>query len=237
MERPAAMFPLCALLKPDGTQCGSPALTGSNFCFHHIGGRLPKPRPDAPPASAPPKFVFPDSYAAIQHNLFLVVQALNEGKIDNRTANTYNRMFRACQLNLRQAEDAGMSINLDPAELDIPEPNAADNQNSLGDQESESSFSSMNSADNNKIHTDAGGQPPTHDGGDPELRSSGGEANSSAEKSSVLPVTSVADSIPFHLLSPEEQRARKEAFEIEYFGSIQPGPLLNTEPMTDIGSI
>ena len=125
MEELKAMYPVCTLIKSDGTRCGSPAVTGTNFCFHHIGGRLPKPkteiRTETPLDSTPLKFVYPDSYAAIQHNLFLVVEALDEGKIDNRTANTYNRLFRACELNLRKCEAANASIRLGNAPPEEPE--------------------------------------------------------------------------------------------------------------------
>ena len=107
-EQLKAMYPVCTLIKSDGIRCGSPALTGMRFCFQHIGGRLPKPGTQIEPL----EFVYPDSHAAIQHNLFLVVQALNEGKIDNRTANTYNRLFRACEANLRKCEAANTSIRL-----------------------------------------------------------------------------------------------------------------------------
>ena len=125
MEELKAMYPVCTLIKSDGTRCGSPAVTGTNFCFHHIGGRLPKSRTEIRPETAvqstPLKFVYPDSYAAIQHNLFLVVQALDEGKIDNRTANTYNRLFRACELNLRKCEAANADIRLGKAPQEEPE--------------------------------------------------------------------------------------------------------------------
>jgi hypothetical protein len=63
--------------------------------------------------NTPLRFVYPDSYAAIQHNLFLVIQLFSEGRIDNRTANTYNRLFRACEQNLSRAEHVGMSITPD----------------------------------------------------------------------------------------------------------------------------
>lgn len=115
MEELKAMYPICTLIKSDGTRCGSPAVTGTNFCFHHIGGKPAKPKTETPVASTPLKFVYPDSYAAIQHNLFLVVEAFNEGKIDNRTANTYNRLFRACELNLSKCEAANARIRLPKA--------------------------------------------------------------------------------------------------------------------------
>jgi hypothetical protein len=108
MEQPAAMFPLCTQIKSDGTRCGSPALKGMNLCFQHIGGNtsaLTRARATSG-ANAKLKFVYPGDREAIQHNLFLVAQALSDGKIDTAMANTYNRIFRTCELNLRRWETA-----------------------------------------------------------------------------------------------------------------------------------
>jgi hypothetical protein len=175
-----------------------------NFCFHHIGGRIPsqtRPNPETFGPYAPLKFVYPDSHAAIQHNLFLIVQALNEKKIDNRTANTYNRLFRACELNLRNSQAAGAAIKLD----ETPEADNSNQQPTPGDQ----------SPDN-----DQGAQRDESEWDQPEAPEVRREAPT-----------------PFYLLSPEEQQARREAFEAEYFGSPQSHPVLEitgspTDPLT-----
>jgi hypothetical protein len=108
MEQLTAMYPVCTFVKSDGNRCGSPALKGMNFCFQHIGGSisaLTRARATSGPG-ARLKFAYPGDREAIQHNLFLVAQALTDGKIDNATANTYNRLFRTCELNLRRWEAA-----------------------------------------------------------------------------------------------------------------------------------
>ena len=105
MEQLTAMYPVCTFIKSDGNRCGSPALKGANFCFQHIGGSvsaLSRARATTSGANARLKFVYPGTREAIQHNLSLVAQALSDGKIDTAMANTYNRLFRTCELNLRR---------------------------------------------------------------------------------------------------------------------------------------
>jgi hypothetical protein len=116
MEPLKALYPVCTLIKSDGTRCGSPALTGGNFCFQHIGGRIPKSKPETRRMNTPLNFIYPSGHEAIQHNLFLVVQALSEGKIDNATALTYNRLFRSAQLNLQRWQAAKSKLNHDEVE-------------------------------------------------------------------------------------------------------------------------
>jgi hypothetical protein len=107
MEELKAMFRVCNAIKNDGVRCGSPALTGINFCWQHMGGKVPSTRAKATTsANAKLKLAYPGDRQAIQHNLFLVAQALNDGKIDTVTANTFNRIYRTCELNLRQWEKA-----------------------------------------------------------------------------------------------------------------------------------
>jgi hypothetical protein len=107
MEELTAMFRVCNAIKNDGVRCGSPALTGINFCWQHMGGKVPSTRAKATTsANAKLKLAYPKDRQAIQHNLFLVAQALNDGKIDTATANTFNRIYRTCELNLRQWEKA-----------------------------------------------------------------------------------------------------------------------------------
>ncbi len=47
VDRRTSLIPLCRHTKNDGCLCGSPALTGRAFCYHHLrrpGGRPPLPR-------------------------------------------------------------------------------------------------------------------------------------------------------------------------------------------------
>ncbi|MFZ0663379.1 MAG: hypothetical protein WAM66_11855 [Acidobacteriaceae bacterium] len=105
MEELKAMFRVCAHIKSDGNRCNSPAMTGINFCYQHIGGSVSTlARARSTRSTAKLDFVYPGDREAIQHNLFLIAQALSEGKIDTQTANTYNRIFRTSELNLHRWE-------------------------------------------------------------------------------------------------------------------------------------
>jgi hypothetical protein len=105
MEELKAMFRVCAHIKKDGIRCGSPALKGGNFCFQHIGGSI-RELTRARSTYAGPRldFLYPGTRQAIQHNLFVVAQALNDGRLDLSMANTYNRIFATCERNLRRFE-------------------------------------------------------------------------------------------------------------------------------------
>jgi hypothetical protein len=101
-----AMFRVCKHIKRDGNRCNSPAMTGMNFCFHHIGGKVASLVREGATydASAQLDFDYPADRESIQQNLVLVAEALREGKIDNQTANTYIRIFRLCEQNLYRWE-------------------------------------------------------------------------------------------------------------------------------------
>src|SRR5579875_3695672 len=119
-----AMFRVCMHIKSNGERCQSPAMTGGNFCFQHIGGRLGSltRAKSTYAANAKLKLVYPANREAIQHNLFVVAQAFSEGKIDIATANTYNRLFRTCEVNLRRWEKANGN---DPEKRMSPLPDEA----------------------------------------------------------------------------------------------------------------
>jgi hypothetical protein len=105
MEELKAMFRVCAHIKKDGVRCNSPAMKGMNFCYQHIGGNV-RELTRARSIYNGPKldFVYPGCRQAIQHNFFVIAQAMNDGKIDLQTANTYNRIYSACERNLRRFE-------------------------------------------------------------------------------------------------------------------------------------
>jgi hypothetical protein len=95
------MYELCRHIKPSNQTCGSPAIKDTLFCYHHTGMRKltrRRRRPNDFTYTLP--FVFPEDRTAIQANQYLVMQALNEGRIDHRTANSYTSMLRACRINL-----------------------------------------------------------------------------------------------------------------------------------------
>jgi hypothetical protein len=97
------MIPLCRHILTSGLVCSQAAMHGTHFCRHHQTVKSTLAQASQPaPCGAPPQLplVFPEDRAAIQLNLFLVLQALNDGRIDNRTANSMNRLINSCAANL-----------------------------------------------------------------------------------------------------------------------------------------
>ncbi|HET7100699.1 MAG TPA: hypothetical protein VFJ52_06080, partial [Terriglobia bacterium] len=126
MEELKAMFRVCAHIKKDGVRCNSPAMKGMNFCYQHIGGNI-RELTRARSIYSGPKLdlLYPGFRQAIQHNLHVVAQAINDGHIDLQTANTYNRIYSACERNLRRfedlyQEDAEAELAPIPDETDFP---------------------------------------------------------------------------------------------------------------------
>ena len=107
------MIQLCRHILPAGVICNQSAVKGTLFCRHHAALKTAvaqcKPAPDPYGIHKPIAFVFPEDHAAIQLNYFMVLQALNDKSIDNRTANTMNRLLRSCEHNLGQTPLAGES--------------------------------------------------------------------------------------------------------------------------------
>ncbi len=105
MEELKAMFRVCVHIKKDGVRCNSPAMKGMNFCYQHIGGNI-RELTRARSTYIGPKldFVYPGCRQAIQHNFFVIAQAMNDGHIDLQTACAYNRIYSACERNLRRFE-------------------------------------------------------------------------------------------------------------------------------------
>ncbi len=98
------MLPLCRHILPAGGACPQPAVRNSHYCRHHGTLKIAIDKSQNPSnpygvVQALP-FVFPEDRAAIQQNLFLVNQALNEGRIDTRKANAMTNNLRACMTNL-----------------------------------------------------------------------------------------------------------------------------------------
>lgn len=94
------MYQTCRHIKTNGSQCGSPAVKDKLFCYHH--GRVKKlarnRRRGPNDFTYLIPFAFPEDSASIQYNQFLVMQAFNEGRIDQQAAATYTSMLRACRL-------------------------------------------------------------------------------------------------------------------------------------------
>lgn len=99
------MIHLCRHILPGGKLCDQASVRGTLYCRHHSTVKAAIEREHAAPdpalAHTPLALVYPEDKAAIQLNLFLVLQALNHKRIDVRTANAMNRILRACEQNLR----------------------------------------------------------------------------------------------------------------------------------------
>ena len=101
----ATPVPLCTHVKPSGATCGSLAVSGTALCYHHsaVKSALAKVVPlDQVPygAHSPIPFVFPEDRASLQINLFLLLKAFNEKRIDQRAATIMHRILRAMSANL-----------------------------------------------------------------------------------------------------------------------------------------
>jgi hypothetical protein len=98
------MVALCRHIMPSNRQCGSPALKGQRFCFNHrLVARTTRRRPRSPnDFTYVIPFVYPEDRAAINHNLFLVLQAQAEYKIDARAASSMTANLRAAAINLNR---------------------------------------------------------------------------------------------------------------------------------------
>ena len=98
------MIQLCRHILHEGRVCKAAAVGGTFFCRHHgaVKTTLAKsqPRPDPYGIHEPLPFVFPEDRASLQLDLFLVLQAFNDRKIDVRTANCMTYNLQACMTNL-----------------------------------------------------------------------------------------------------------------------------------------
>jgi len=98
------MIQLCRHILPSGVLCKQAAVRETLYCRHHQTVKAAvaqcKPAPSPYGIFEPLAFAFPEDRAALQINYFAVLQALNDKRIDNRTANTMNRLLRSCEANL-----------------------------------------------------------------------------------------------------------------------------------------
>jgi len=99
------VVPQCTHVKTNGEVCGSPAVSGTAFCYHHsaVKTALAKARSNGQALEegfAPIPFVFPEDRASMQINFFLLLQAFNEQRIDQRTYRLMLSMLKAMAKNL-----------------------------------------------------------------------------------------------------------------------------------------
>jgi len=95
--------PQCTHMKTNGEVCGSPAVSGTELCYHHSTMKTALGKPLGKVHSggfAPIGFVFPEDRAAMQINFFLLLQAYNEQRIDQRTYNCFLGLLRSMARNL-----------------------------------------------------------------------------------------------------------------------------------------
>ena len=95
--------PQCTHVKTNGEVCGSPAVSGTDFCYHHsaVKTALARPTGKAPyEGFAPIPFVFPEDRASMQINFFLLLQAFNEQRIDQKIYRLMLSTLKAMAKNL-----------------------------------------------------------------------------------------------------------------------------------------
>lgn len=99
-----AVVPQCTHIKNNGEVCGSPAVSGTEFCYHHsaVKTALAKATEGKAPYEgfAPIPFVFPEDRASMQINFFLLLQAFNEQQIDQKVFRLMLSMLKAMAKNL-----------------------------------------------------------------------------------------------------------------------------------------
>ncbi|MGB7191795.1 MAG: hypothetical protein WBD10_16780 [Acidobacteriaceae bacterium] len=148
---------LCTHIKTDGIVCGSPAVSGTELCYHHSAVKTALGKVQSPNefGVCPIPFVFPEDRASMQINFFLLLTAFNEGRIDVRTYNCMLSMLRSMARNL------GKSGSLVEETSDQGE--ASDQQSAVSVQE--------NASGQRSAVSDQGGSDPTSQRRDPSAGS------------------------------------------------------------------
>lgn len=103
MSTTPTTVPMCTHIKTDGVRCGSPAVSGTDFCYHHsaVKTALGKAsRKQGRGEFEPIPFVFPEDRAAMQINYFLLLQAFNEGRVDLKYFKAMMSMLKSMAANL-----------------------------------------------------------------------------------------------------------------------------------------
>ena len=95
----------CTHVKTNGEVCGSPAVSGTELCYHHstVKSALGKWTPADQVAYGeftPIPFIFPEDRASLQIDYFLLFRALTEERVERRAAEILFRMLKAMAANL-----------------------------------------------------------------------------------------------------------------------------------------
>jgi hypothetical protein len=96
---------LCTHVKNNGVACGSPAVAGTELCYHHSAvktatGHEGSGGNHSYGGFTPIPFVFPEDRASMQIDYFLLLQAFNEHQIDLRAFKAMMSMLKAMDHNL-----------------------------------------------------------------------------------------------------------------------------------------
>lgn len=100
------MIALCRYILQGGNPCQQAAINGENYCRHHlvvrrtVAANTPKQNPYR--VEKPLALVFPEDRAALMIDVFVVMQAFNEGEISPRSANIFTRLLHECGAILKQ---------------------------------------------------------------------------------------------------------------------------------------
>jgi len=99
------MISLCRYILQGGNQCQQAAINGEYYCRHHlvvrrtVAAATPRQNPYHVEKVLP--LVFPEDRAALQIDIFVVMQAFNEGDISPKRANILTRLLHECSINLK----------------------------------------------------------------------------------------------------------------------------------------
>jgi hypothetical protein len=104
--RRGMMIPLCRYILQGGNQCQQAAINGENYCRHHlvvrrtVAANTPKQNPYR--IEKPLALVFPEDRAALMIDIFVVMQAFNEGELGPKGAKIFTHLLHECGVILRQ---------------------------------------------------------------------------------------------------------------------------------------
>ncbi|MGB7191506.1 MAG: hypothetical protein WBD10_15330 [Acidobacteriaceae bacterium] len=115
---------LCSHVKSDGIVCGSPAVGGTELCYHHSAVKRVLGKAQA---EGPLPFVFPEDRASLQINYFILLKDYNEGRMEQATFNCLFSLLRAMARNLGRS---GSLVREDRAQGSEPRAQEGGNQGS-----------------------------------------------------------------------------------------------------------
>lgn len=99
------MIALCEYILEGDKGCEQAAIKGGHYCRHHqvIRKSVAAVEAEGLEEREPLPLVFPKDHASQLFNYFLVLQALNEGRLNSKMANIMIRLLKACDANLKNA--------------------------------------------------------------------------------------------------------------------------------------